>query len=161
MSNLYELLTRKVYLSSRQCQRRNQHKSTPVDYLDEYDEEDDDNGIIIERRTNVASNGVKVKHETSPKPSISHNGSRSTLKRNMSNEPNWTSLRAKENLDEFDLLDQSNSYRRYRLLSAINSERARDESRAYFESIVHQVDRIKLSIIAFVSFYLVRFHYQN
>lgn len=134
--NLYEVLSRKAYLSSNQ--RRRAHTITS---------EDDE-----------PNNNVGIAHRSPERKRLQRD---STLSRKQSvpkfQRPSFISQNRKLEDDEYDLLDASNSYRRYRLLSAANSEHARTECRAYFETIVSQVDRIKLAVVCFACFHVVRF----
>lgn len=132
--NLYEVLSRKAYLSSNQ--RRRAHTISSAD-------EEPNNGVAHQ---SPERKRLQRDSTLSKKPSIPK-----------FQRPSFISQNRKLEEDEYDLLDASNSYRRYRLLSAANSEHARTECRAYFETIVSQVDRIKLSVVCFACFHVVRF----
>lgn len=129
--NLYEVLSRKIYLSSNQ-QRRRAHTISSA-------EEEPHNEDQPPKRKRVQRDSTLSRNPSIPK----------------FQRPSYISRNRKLEDDEYDLLDASNSYRRYRLLSAANSEHARTECRAYFETIVSQVDRIKLAIVCFACFHVV------
>ncbi len=128
--SLYEVLSRKIYLSSNQ-----------------------------RRRAHTISSAEEEPHNEDQPPERRRIQRNSTLSRNPSipkfQRPSYISRNRKLEDDEYDLVDASNSYRRYRLLSAANSEHARNECRAYFESIVSQVDKIKLAVVCFACFHVV------
>ncbi|KAH9408574.1 hypothetical protein TYRP_010839 [Tyrophagus putrescentiae] len=129
--NLYEVLSRKIYLSSNQ-QRRRAHTISSA-------EEEPHNEDQPPKRKRVQRDSTLSRNPSIPK----------------FQRPSYISRNRKLEDDEYDLLDASNSYRRYRLLSAANSEHARTECRAYFETIVSQVDRIKLAVVCFACFHVV------
>ena len=135
--NLYEILTRKVYLSSNQSQRRRENTLSSAD--DDPGDEEDGNEVR-----------QSLKGDKLPRRKSSNRKSQSQFGR-----PSYFTSSRQVDDDPYDLLDSSKSYRRYRLLSAANSEQARTEARAYFETIVSQVDRIKLALVCFVCFHMV------
>lgn len=138
--NLYEILSRKVYLSSNQSQRRRElHASSGAE--EETDEDGESEAVSSARRLKRAS---------------SSQSGRSSARKSQSKYTRPSFISSNRQIeDDDDLVEASNSYRRYRLLSGTNSKQARAEERDYFKRILSQVDRIKQALVCFVCFHLV------
>lgn len=139
--NLYEILSRKVYLSSSQSQRRRELHASSGD--EEETDEDGENEAVSTARRLKRVNSSQSRRSSQVRRSQSKYTRPSFISSNRQIE------------DDDDLVEASNSYRRYRLLSGTNSKQARAEARDYFKRIVSQVDRIKQALVCFVCFHLV------